>query len=318
MRKNKITFLVMELLLLILALFFVWKIFNQNVPEKRVAVVLPEAGDNRWDALIKGMKQSAKNNHIHLIICNTDEMESEEDEQEIIQEQRNNQIDAFLVWPASGSETEEMLKNECADVPVILIVENVYNEDEQESSTFSEIGPDYYEMGALLARELGEDASKIGIVAGREESEASTSAVRGFSDTLEQMKGEIAWCYYQEEDCNVLDEIRERTPVDHLVVLDSRTLDRIGEQADNDELKNIRIFGIGYSVKSIAMLDYGKIDGLVAPDGYEIGYKSVEEMAKKLQHRFYKTKSVKTTIKMIRRDDLFQDEDIERFLYSYE
>ena len=64
MRKNKITFLVMELLLLILALFFVWKIFNQNVPEKRVAVVLPEAGDNRWDALIKGMKQSAKNNHI--------------------------------------------------------------------------------------------------------------------------------------------------------------------------------------------------------------------------------------------------------------
>ena len=47
MRKNKITFLVMELLLLILALFFVWKIFNQNVPEKRVAVVLPEAGDNR-------------------------------------------------------------------------------------------------------------------------------------------------------------------------------------------------------------------------------------------------------------------------------
>lgn len=100
-------------------------------------------------------EQSAKNNHIHLIICNTDEMESAEVEQEIIQEQRNNQIDAFLVWPASGSETEEMLKNECADVPVILIVENVYNEDEQESSTFSEIGPDYYEMGALLARELG-------------------------------------------------------------------------------------------------------------------------------------------------------------------
>ena len=115
MRKNKITFLVMELLLLILALFFVWKIFNQNVPEKRVAVVLPEAGDNRWDALIKGMKQSAKNNHIHLIICNTDEMESAEVEQEIIQEQRNNQIDAFLVWPASGSETEEMLKNECGE-----------------------------------------------------------------------------------------------------------------------------------------------------------------------------------------------------------
>ena len=81
--------------------------------------------------------------------------------------------------------------------------------------------------------------------------------MQGFSDTLEQMKGEIAWCYYQEEDCNVLDEIRARAPVDHLVVLDSRMLDRIGEQADNDEAEGHQDFGIGYSVKSIAMLDMG-------------------------------------------------------------
>ena len=35
MKKNKITFFAMELILLVLALFFVWKIFIQNVPEKR-------------------------------------------------------------------------------------------------------------------------------------------------------------------------------------------------------------------------------------------------------------------------------------------
>ena len=48
MKKNKITFFAMELILLVLALFFVWKIFIQNVPEKRVAVILPESGDQRW------------------------------------------------------------------------------------------------------------------------------------------------------------------------------------------------------------------------------------------------------------------------------
>ena len=36
MKKNKITFFAMELILLVLALFFVWKIFIQNVPEKDV------------------------------------------------------------------------------------------------------------------------------------------------------------------------------------------------------------------------------------------------------------------------------------------
>ncbi len=35
MKKNKITFLIIEFLLLILAVFFVWKIFDQNVPETR-------------------------------------------------------------------------------------------------------------------------------------------------------------------------------------------------------------------------------------------------------------------------------------------
>ena len=82
MKKNKITFFVMELILLVLALFFVWKIFIQNVPEKRVAVILPESGDQRWDSLIKGMKQSAKENHIHLVICNTDDIENAEAEKE--------------------------------------------------------------------------------------------------------------------------------------------------------------------------------------------------------------------------------------------
>ena len=32
------------------SLFFAWKIFDRDVPEKRVAVILPESGDNRWNS----------------------------------------------------------------------------------------------------------------------------------------------------------------------------------------------------------------------------------------------------------------------------
>ena len=110
MKKNKITFFAMELILLVLALFFVRKIFIQNVPEKRVAVILPESGDQRWDSLIKGMKQSAKENHIHLVICNTDDIENAEAEKEAIEEQKNNHIDAFIVLPAPGTDTKEMFR----------------------------------------------------------------------------------------------------------------------------------------------------------------------------------------------------------------
>ena len=67
MKKNKITFFAMELILLVLALFFVWKIFIQNVPEKRVAVILPESGemgfsDQRNEAV--GKRESYTSGHL--------------------------------------------------------------------------------------------------------------------------------------------------------------------------------------------------------------------------------------------------------------
>ena len=52
MKKSKFRFMAAEVILFVLTLFFVYKIFNQNVEEPRVAIILPESGDQRWDALI--------------------------------------------------------------------------------------------------------------------------------------------------------------------------------------------------------------------------------------------------------------------------
>ena len=93
-------FLIIEFLLLLLAVFFVWKIFDQNVAEPRIAVILPESGDKRWDALIKGMKQAAAENNVHMIICNTEEIDGPEVEREFIREQKDNDIDGFIIYPA--------------------------------------------------------------------------------------------------------------------------------------------------------------------------------------------------------------------------
>ena len=109
MKKNKITFLILECIFLILTLFFAWKIFDRDVPEKRVAVILPESGDNRWNSLIKGMKQSAKINNLHMIICNTDEIENADEEKNLIYDQLDNQVDAFIVQAAPGRDTIDML-----------------------------------------------------------------------------------------------------------------------------------------------------------------------------------------------------------------
>ena len=60
-----------------------------------------------------------------------------EAEKEAIEEQKNNHIDAFIVLPAPGTDTKEMLTKECSDVPVILVVEDLYTEDAEATSKFS-------------------------------------------------------------------------------------------------------------------------------------------------------------------------------------
>ena len=125
MKKNRMKFLIIEFLLLLLAVFFVWKIFDQNVAEPRIAVILPESGDKRWDALIKGMKQAAAENNVHMIICNTEEIDGPEVEREFIREQKDNDIDGFIIYPAPGHETENMLKKECGNKPYLLIADGV-------------------------------------------------------------------------------------------------------------------------------------------------------------------------------------------------
>ena len=48
MKKNKIAFLIAEILLCVMAIFFITKIFDQNIPEKKVAVIIPNSGDKNW------------------------------------------------------------------------------------------------------------------------------------------------------------------------------------------------------------------------------------------------------------------------------
>ena len=71
--KNKVIFLATEIILCVLALFFTFKMFDQNETEKKVAVIVQNSGDKNWNSFIKGLKESAKVNNIHLIICNADE-----------------------------------------------------------------------------------------------------------------------------------------------------------------------------------------------------------------------------------------------------
>ena len=106
MKKNKVIFLATEIILCVLALFFTFKMFDQNETEKKVAVIVQNSGDKNWNSFIKGLKESAKVNNIHLIICNADEINNIDDQKELINEQIENGVDK------SGSGKQNKNRNE--------------------------------------------------------------------------------------------------------------------------------------------------------------------------------------------------------------
>ena len=244
-------------------------------------------------------------------------VENAEMEKEIIKEQKRNNIDAFIICPAPGSDTKDMLKKQCAKTPYTLIMEDVYSKEGGNSGN-PVIGPDYYKIGSELGKQLGKKRQKIGVVANWKESKSDQDAIRGLKDSLKDTKSEIDWYCYRKKDQNIYEKVSKKDKVDAIVVLDPHALEELGEQSDEDSYQGADIYGIGSSVKAVVLLDNGNIQGLVVPDAYEIGYKSVGEMAQKLEHRFYRLKGHKTEIKVFDRDEFSLNDNLERFLYSYE
>ena len=80
MKKTKTTFLLAEICLGILLLFCVHLIFEDEKPQKRVAVIVEKSGDEKSNSFMNRLKQPAGNANIHLNICNTDQNEKAQEE----------------------------------------------------------------------------------------------------------------------------------------------------------------------------------------------------------------------------------------------
>lgn len=327
MKKNRITFLVTEILLAILTFFFVRNIFLGERPQKRVAVIIENSGDEKWDSFINGMKQAADLNNIHLIICNTDEIENAQEEQSLIYEQLNNNVDAFIIQAAPGYDVLEMLEKVSKEKPVILVANDALtpknSDDIHATSDFPKIMSDHYEMGYQLGRELlqknGNDINgkTVGIVNGLAETDSARKREQGLRDALADSGCEISWQINITHDQSVVAMVEQQGHVDFIAALETGALEQLGELIVDGGLQGTQLYGIGNSIKTVYYLDDGVIQCLVMADGYEMGYNSVVEISHALEHSLYTIPDHTIELKILNKEDIFTEE-IQQFLSSYE
>lgn len=321
MKKNKFGFLLAEIVLLLAAIFCIHKIFAEGEPQQRVAVIVPSSGQSGWDAMINGMKDAATQENIHMVICNTDEIPSASDQKALIEEQMENDIDAFIICPAQGDDTAEMLSDTLGEIPYILVTEETYGESESPKKAAC-VSCDNYRLGSDIAAKLLEDIGEekdvsVGIVAAKEKTEGAAMRMQGACDMLVNEGISPAWHFYQSDEADVCNQVYVRMPVDYIISLDSVMLDTLGENAQGETLHGAMIYGVGSSKESISLLDQGKVQALVVPDGYGIGYESVKQIAAKLENAGYTMENVTVSQQILSKEDVFT-KDLERYLYAYE
>ena len=315
MKNSKKVFILTEGILgLLVLLLAVTMLLDKNGKEPyRVSVIIENSEDNQWAAFRYGLRMAARDRLTEVSVVPTEGIMTLEEEKELIKQEIYNGADGLILQPVPGSDTEEMLKKIEKKVPIMLVGSAAAVE---EAETFPVTQPDNYTMGQALAEELIRDCAdnlrgkSLGIVSWTGDSQAVLDRTEGFREALKGCGTRISWNV--EGIFGEGEETLETLPkVDFVIALDDGSTTAAGEYAAANDLHGAIVYGIGNSTEAVYYLDTGRVQCLVVPDEFNVGYQSLEEMSGKLGHIFGKMEDRQTAYTVIRRDTLFTKENQE-------
>ena len=315
MMNNKKGFVLTEVILMIMVIgLALMMISGQNKKAlDKVSVILENAGDSQWSALKYGLKMAAEEEGIELVVVDVEEGLDAEAQKKVFE--REIEDGALIVQPVLDKNDQEVLKKIEKRVPVMLVG---YEAEKGETRyDLPVIKEDNYEMGQALAEEMLKDfegnieEKKIGLLLASTDSNMLSSRECGFKDALEDKNANILELSLD----SLLDrEENTESKVDIVIALDDSNLTAIGEYLASSQPHGELLYGIGQSTEAIYYLDKGIAECVVVPDEFNVGYQSLSEVARKLDHYFENMKKQTVSYSVIRKETLFSKENQELLL----
>lgn len=317
MMNNKKGFVLTEVILMIMVIgLALMMISGQNKKAlDKVSVILENAGDSQWSALKYGLKMAAEEEGIELAVVDVEEGLDVEAHKKVLEREIEDGADALIVQPVLEKNDQEVLKKIEKRVPVMLVG---YEAEKGETRyDLPVIKEDNYEMGEALAEEMLKDfegnieEKKIGLLLASTDSNMISSRECGFKDALEDKNANILELSL---DSLLNREENTESKVDIVIALDDSNLTAIGEYLASSQPHGELLYGIGQSTEAIYYLDKGIAECVVVPDEFNVGYQSLSEVARKLDHYFENMKKQTVSYSVIRKETLFSKENQELLL----
>ena len=317
MMNNKKGFVLTEVILMIMVIgLALMMISGQNKKAlDKVSVILENAGDSQWSALKYGLKMAAEEQGIELAVVDVEGGLDAEAQKKVLEREIEDGADALIVQPVLDKNDQEVLKKIEKRVPVMLVG---YEAEKGETRyDLPVIKEDNYEMGQALAEEMLKDfegnieEKKIGLLLASTDSNMLSSRECGFKDALEDKNANILELSL---DSFLNREENTESKVDIVIALDDSNLTAIGEYLASSQPHGELLYGIGQSTEAIYYLDKGIAECVVVPDEFNVGYQSLSEVARKLDHYFENMKKQTVSYSVIRKETLFSKENQELLL----
>ncbi|MDD3339343.1 MAG: substrate-binding domain-containing protein [Lachnospiraceae bacterium] len=308
--SKKVFILLGAVLVLVLIVLMFIKVGGKTEKDiHKVSVIVSDSEDTQWASFKYGLRMAAEDKGLEVFTVSTGAVLTLEEEKTAIEQEIDNGADAVIVEPVPGAATADMLKKIEKKVPVMLVRQT--ETEEQGVSAFPVTEADNYQIGVDLAKEVLRDydgniqGKTIGLFMSSVESEAIASREKGFWDYLKDAEVTLGWSLAETEE----GMLEQQPAVDFVIALDNNGLEEAGKCAAANNLHGALVYGIGNSTEAVYYLDTGKVECIVVPDAFNMGYQSLAEIAEKLLHYSHKMQSSEVSYTVMRKNDLFSEEN---------
>lgn len=320
MKKNRLYFGMIIAFLVAIVVWTSYQMWNVGKEEEahKVSVIVENSGLDRWSLMRQGLEQAARDYNIDLNYVSTSGFDGVSAELDVVRREIENGAKGIIVQMASGGNTEDIAEV-AAKASVVLIETDVTPED-----LYVVVGPDNIRMGTALAKAVTEDFGpelsdrKIGILSGNQKQLAMQQRFSGVTDSLADEGAQIAWCIEgtAEQEKEAFGAMLRETPVDILIVLGNDELEMVMDEFAAGEPTDSKcvVYGVGSSEKTVYYLDKGWIDTLIVPNGFIMGYQSMEAIAGQLIYHTDVVEKCEVDYLVVDRTNLY-DEDIQKILF---
>ena len=238
-----------------------------------VSVIVANSTGGRWTRFQAGIEKAADDYNVLLNYAVTGPFSSIYNEEKTIRRESEG-ADAVIVQLVDTSDTVELIREICQARALALVDTDAPAEA---GDNFAAITADNTELGAALARQVLRDHEHpvIGIAAGNQNMASMQERLKAFREEAETNGAVIQWVI---NNPSGIYDAQTTDPADIIVALDNDGLEE-AVAARSRLNEEVTVFGVGCSDKTIYDLDHGRIEAMVVPDDFRMGYLAIADVA---------------------------------------